>query len=278
MSENDKSSEKGSRGTQGNAQKENANPTGGKQSFWTTLPGIITAITGLVVAITGLVTALGDEGVIGSRLTGPTPTPFLTATPFDQDATLPPAVEETSVPQTGEPTCTDFTVFDGKVNANAVVVAYTESNFWVRYADIESGIENTAGVTIYLFDTSAQSGQCLREWVRYLGDDRTASWPKENAGKGRKYSEVWINSATPPRAGELASWPSLPDNLLIAVADEAGDPLYTQIFLCGKDVPAEELDSVIYFHAGTNEDALQGYLELYESNGFSPRSTVSCGG
>jgi hypothetical protein len=272
MSENGKSSEN----DKTSRKSEGSKATGGKQSFWTTLPGIITAITGLVVAITGLITALGDEGVIGSRIGQPTP--FATITPVDQDATLPAAVEKTPALSSGMPTCTDFTAFDGKANSNAVVVAYTDADFWVRYADLEDDVENIAGVTVNLFDTSAQSGQCLREWIRYLGQDRAAHWPSESVGKGRKYSEVWINSATPPRVGELATWSALPDNLLIAVTDESDNPDYFQIYLCGEDIPADDLDRVIYFHAGTNDEALQGYAELYGSNGFTQRATVSCGG
>jgi hypothetical protein len=48
-----------------------------KKSFWTTLPGILTAITSLVVAIAGLIAALNNTGWIRPR---PTPTPTFTST------------------------------------------------------------------------------------------------------------------------------------------------------------------------------------------------------
>jgi hypothetical protein len=247
-----------------------------KQSFWTTLPGIITGITGLVVAITGLVTALGENGVIGSRLNGPTPTAFLTATAVDEDVILPTPVEATPVVESGPPTCNAFTVYEGKANPNAVLVGYTETDFWVRYADIEEDVENTAGIEIYIFDTSDASGQCLRRWVHYLGMDRSPNWPLATTSKGREYNEVWMNAPTPPLVGELATWETLPDNLLIAVVDEDLVPDYVQVYQCSGDIPAAELDWVAYWHAATSVDALMGYLELYEGNGYTVRETVGC--
>jgi hypothetical protein len=53
----------------------NNQPAQPHQSFWTTLPGIITAISGFIVAITGLVTVLGD------RKGEATPEPTLTTAP-----------------------------------------------------------------------------------------------------------------------------------------------------------------------------------------------------
>jgi hypothetical protein len=249
-----------------------------KQSFWTTLPGIITAITGLVVAITGLVTALGENGIIGSRLNGPTPTAFATATPVDEDVILATPMKVTEVAQTGPPVCDDFTVFEGKSNPNAVLLAYTDTDFWVRYADIEENVEKTDGVEIYIFDTSNQSGQCLRSWVHYLGRDRSPHWPVVTTGKGRQYNEVWMNAPTPPLVGDLASWVSLPDNLLIAVVNEDLSPDYVQVYLCGRDIPRDVLRNVAYWHAATSEDGLQGYKELYQSNGYDLRETVRCSG
>lgn len=269
MNKNDKEAEK-KEGT-------NSGSKEGPQSFWTTLPGIITAITGLVVAITGLVTAMGENGIIGSRLGGPTPTAFLTATSVDEDVILPTPVEVTpEAVEVGAPTCDDFTIYKGKSNPNAVLVGYTDTEFWVRYADVEEDVENTNGIEIYIFDTSNESGQCLRRWVRYLGMDRSPNWPVVSSGKGRQYNEVWINAPTPPIVGELASWEALPENLLIAVVDDDLVPQYVQIYQCGEDVPAEELSRVAYWHAATSEDALQGHRELYQSNGYTLRETVSC--
>jgi len=250
----------------------------GPQSFWTTLPGIITAVTGLVVAITGLVSALGENGVIGSRFNQATPTAFLTATAVDEDVVLPTPVEVTPEPvEVGAPTCDDFTIYKGKSNPNAVLLGYTDTDFWVRYADIEEDVEKTNGIEIYIFDTSDASGRCLRNWVRYLGMNHAPHWPVVSTGKGRQYNEVWMNAPTPPVVGELASWETLPDNLLIAVVDDDLAPDYVQIYLCGEDIPREELARVAYWHAATSEDALQGYLELYQGNGYSLRETVSCG-
>ncbi len=76
--------------------------------------------------------------------------------------------------------------------------------------------------------------------------------------------------------GELVSWEALPDNLLIAVVDDDLVPEYVQIYQCGEDIPQEELARVAYWHAATSEDALEGYLELYQGNGYTMRETVSC--
>ena len=154
--------------------------------------------------------------------------------------------------------------------------SYTDSEFWVRYADIEEEVEDTDGIEIFIFDTSDASGQCLRRWVRYLGMDRTPHWPVVTIGKGRQYNEVWINAPTPPLVGELASWEVLPDNLLIAVVDEDLTPEYVQIYQCGTDIPSAELERVAYWHAATSVDALNGYLDLYQGNGYTLRETVGC--
>lgn len=249
------------------------------QSFWTTLPGIITAITGLVVAITGLVTTLGENGILNrSRAT---PTPFATATVVDEDVILPTPKEVTPEPTDAvvtAPTCQNYTEYTGKSNPNAILLAYTDTEFWVRYAEIEEDVEKTSGVEIYIFDTSATAGDCLRRWVKYLVEDHTANWPVATSGKGRTYDEVWISAPTPPFVGELASWRVLPDTLLITTVDESMLPNYTQIYLCGEDVPREDLPHVAYWHAGTSEDALSDNMGQYESNGYEVRITVPCSG
>ncbi|MCB2179659.1 hypothetical protein KQH54_00900 [bacterium] len=249
------------------------------QSFWTTLPGIITAIAGLVIAITGLVTALGENGVLNRN--GAIPTPFATATQVDQDVILSTPMEATPEPTNAistAPTCQNFTEYTGKSNPNAILLAYTDTEFWVRYAEIEEEIENIPDVTINIFDTSAASGDCLRRWVKYLVDDHTANWPLGTSSKGRAVNEVWLSAPTPPFVGELSSWSALPDNLLVAAVDDNMLPNFVQVYLCGEDVPREILSNVAYWHAGTSEDALSDYLDQYQSNGYQLRLTVPCGG
>jgi hypothetical protein len=249
------------------------------QSFWTTLPGIITAFTGLVVAITGLVTTLGENGILNRNRA--TPTPFATATVVDEDVILPTPQEATPEPTDAvitAPTCRNFTEYTGKANPNAILLAYTDTEFWVRYADIEEDVEKTSGVEIYIFDTSATSGDCLRRWVKYLVEDHTANWPVSTTGKGRTYNEVWMSAPTPPFVGELANWSVLPDILLITTVDDSMLPDYAQVYMCGSDVPREILPHVAYWHAATSEDALSGNLEQYQSNGYEIRATVPCSG
>jgi hypothetical protein len=250
-----------------------------KQSFWSTLPGIVTAITGLVIAITGLVTALGENGILNRSQA--TPTPFLTATSVDSDVTLPAPVQTTPEPTQAvltPPTCRNYSEYKGKANPNAILLAFTDQEFWVRYAEIEDDVENLSGLEAFIFDTSDGSGECLRRWVKYLVVDHTANWPASTTDKGRTYNEVWMNSPTPPIVGELANWEALPETLLITVVDSNSNPQYVQIFMCGQDVPREVRSQVAYWHAATSEDAFQGYLDQYESNGFDVRITVSCGG
>lgn len=255
---------------------------GEKQSFWTTLPGIITAITGLVIAITGLVTALGDYGLIEfftGKSKGPTPTAFATSTSVDSDVILPTPIQATLEPTEAvstAPTCKNYTVFEGKSNPNAILLAYTDTDFWVRYADIEDEIQNADGVEIFIFDTSDPAGDCLRRWVKYLSEDHSASWPLTSTGKGRTYNEVWMNSPTPPIVGELANWSVIPDIILITTVDQNSLPDFAQIYMCGEDIPRELLSQVAYWHAATSEEAFQGYLDQYESNGYEIRATVNC--
>lgn len=44
-----------------------------KKSFWSTVPGIITAVTGLITAIGGLITVLYSAGIIGGATMSPPP-------------------------------------------------------------------------------------------------------------------------------------------------------------------------------------------------------------
>jgi hypothetical protein len=259
------------------------------KSFWQTLPGIITAITGLVIAITGLVAALGDYGIIellGGRRptptsgdTEPTPTPFPTATPVDSDVILPTPIPATAEPEpepTSPPACTDFEPFTGKANPNAIVLAYSDNEFWVQYGELDESIQGEAGVTANIFSGSGAGAVCLREWVKYLTVAHTPHWPTAGDGQGREYHEVWLSSLTPPLVGELSSWAGIPDNILITVIDEFFNPESVQIYLCGADIPEEALSHVAYWHAGTDEEALVGYVELYSSNGYTALATVAC--
>jgi hypothetical protein len=249
-----------------------------KQSFWTTLPGIITAISGLVIAITGLVTALGDYGLFAKN-GGPTPTAFPSATSVDTDVILPTPIQATPEPTDAvakAPTCRNYIEYEGKSNPNAILLAYTGTNLWVRYGDIEEEIENEDGVNIYIFDTSDTGGDCLRQWVKYLAADHEASWPPSSTGKGRTYNEVWMNSPTPPIVGDLANWSVLPDLILITTVDHNSNPNFAQVYMCGEDVPREVLSSVAYWHAATSEEAFQGHLEQYESNRYEIRETANC--
>ena len=253
-----------------------------KQSFWTTLPGIITAISGLVIAITGLIAALGDYGLIDLLTggnSGPSPTPFPSSTSVDSDVILPTPIQITPEPIETElsiPTCRNYSDYEGKANPNAIVLAYTQTEFWVRYADIEEEVEKTKDIEIFIFDTSDSAGECLRRWVKYLTQDRKAFWPVASTGKGRSYNEVWMNSPTPPIVGELANWSLLPDILLITTVDENLNPNFAQVYLCGDDVPHDVLPQVAYWHSATSEDAFQGYIEQYQANGYEIRATVSC--
>lgn len=253
-----------------------------KQSFWSTLPGIITAITGLVIAITGLVTALGDYGLI-ELFTGKdaqaTPTAFATATNVDSDNILPTPVQTTPEPTQAEvkaPSCQNFIEYEGKSNPNAILLAYTDSDLWIRYGDLEEDIENAENVEIYIFDTSDSASNCLRQWAKYLAADHTTSWPLATTGKGRTYNEVWMSSPTPPIVGELANWEVVPNMILITTVTDSPSPDFVQIYKCGVDIPREALTSVAYWHTATSEDALQRYLELYQSNGYEIRETVPC--
>lgn len=260
-----------------------------EKSFWQTLPGIVTAITGLVVAITGLVAALGDYGIIElfggkeptptTEDTGPTPTSFPTATPVDSDVVLPTPVPVTAEPEpepTSPPACTDFDPFTGKANPNAIILAYTDSEFWVQYGGLANSVQSEAGVTAQIYSGSENGAVCLRDWVKYLTVAHTPHWPTSSDGKGREYHEVWLSSLTPPLVGELSSWAGIPDHILVTTVDEGFSPDSVQIYICGADIPDETLSKVAYWHAATDEEALAGYLELYSSNGYKVLVSVAC--
>lgn len=248
------------------------------KSFWQTLPGIITAITSLIVAVTGLITVLTDNDIIGEK--EDTPTPFITVTPVDIDEVIPTPVSVTPEPEPAAldlPACRDYEVYQGKANPNAVILAFTEDAFWVRYGGLEEEIEKTPAVTTYLFSSSSQpAAACLRQWVKYLGQDRTPSWPSASDGKGRANHEVWLSHSSPAIIGELASWQALPDNLLVAVYDQENKPDYVRIYQCGQDFPEADRPRSVYWHAGTSQEALEDYLDLYAGNNFTVLDALPC--
>jgi hypothetical protein len=246
------------------------------KSFWQTLPGIITAITGLIVAITGLVTVLGEQGVIG-----PTPTAFSTITPVDVDATLPAPVAATHEPTeitASAPVCRAYTEYEDKVNPNAVLLAFTDSEMWVQYGGIDESVASQDSLTAYIFDTSENAANCLRSWVKYLLVDRSPHWPTAESDTGRTYDEVWLSSLTPPIIGELAYWPLVPDTILVTTVNADASPDSVRVYLCGADIPAEDLIRSAYWHAATSETALDEYIEQYQANGYTLLDTVPCDG
>jgi hypothetical protein len=245
------------------------------KTFWQTLPGILTALTSLVVAITGLITVLKEGGPLN-----PTPTEFPTNTPVDVDVTLPPPVVVTPEPTdvvVSAPTCTAFTEFERKVNPNAVLLAYSQTEFWVQYGGIDEEVENNDDLTAYIFDTSESAANCLRSWVKYLLHDRSPHWPTATTGSGRTNHEVWLSSPLSPIVGELASWPGVPDTILITTVDEGGNPDAVQIYLCGGDIPGKVLSRAAYWYAATSEQALEGHFEQQQSAGYTSQPTVPCG-
>jgi hypothetical protein len=53
-------------------------------NFWTSMPGVVTAVTGLLTAVAGLLLALGQLGVIGGNdsSAAPAPTPSVSLSPI----------------------------------------------------------------------------------------------------------------------------------------------------------------------------------------------------
>ena len=62
-----------------------SNPSGAK-SFWSTLPGVLTAVGGIIAGTAALLTALVSAGVLGGKPTA-TPVPVVTATAVPPTAT-----------------------------------------------------------------------------------------------------------------------------------------------------------------------------------------------
>jgi hypothetical protein len=65
-----------------------------KQSFWITLPGILTALAAVITAVTGLIIGLYTAGLIGGDdgdggVTSPTNTPSVRATPSPGETSTP---------------------------------------------------------------------------------------------------------------------------------------------------------------------------------------------
>lgn len=91
------------------------------KSFWSTLPGVLTALTGLIVAISGLIAALASTGLMPIRASE-TSFPTLTDTPTHtstiipvQSATFTPTIGPSNTPSPSEtptftPTSTNTTI------------------------------------------------------------------------------------------------------------------------------------------------------------------------
>lgn len=93
-----------------NEKRKNKDNKKSQQSFWTTLPGILTGIAALLTAIGGLVAALSAAGVFAPQVTPAPATPTLTASlTSTQIPTVPPTV--TPTPET-PPTFVSEFVFD----------------------------------------------------------------------------------------------------------------------------------------------------------------------
>jgi len=60
------------------------------QSWWQTLPGILTAVAGIITAATGLIVALNQAGVLPSREKTVSSTPMSADIPSDSKAAKPP--------------------------------------------------------------------------------------------------------------------------------------------------------------------------------------------
>ena len=76
-------------------------PRNDSPSFWSTLPGLLTAIAGVLTAIATLVGALVAAGVIGPRPPAPTPNP--TSGPAPSSTSPSPAEASINVAYTGDP-------------------------------------------------------------------------------------------------------------------------------------------------------------------------------
>lgn len=78
--------------------------TSDSKSFWTTLPGIITAVAGLITAVGGLIAGLAAAGVIGGA--SPTPAPPPTDTPVPEITSTPTPTPTPVITPTPTPTPT----------------------------------------------------------------------------------------------------------------------------------------------------------------------------
>jgi hypothetical protein len=245
-------------------------------SFWTTLPGIITAITGLIVAIGGLITVLGDEGILKrlgtDRLGTETPTAQIN-TPDDIDD--PNTTTGVSTPTWEENApCYKFLSYDEQIEGyDGVILAWSLDEVWVRISELEEDILSREDVTAKRFPKEYGVPECLAEWIKFLSKERDVHWPVAESSNGRVYSEVWLQRSTNFDTGSLNTYPVVPDMILITVG---GDEDYFQIYECGVDVPFETKQKAGYWYAATDEAALEDYVDQYLGYNYDQRPTVPC--
>jgi len=239
-------------------------------SFWTTLPGIVTAITGLV-------TVLGDEGILKrlgiSRLGTETPIPFSTLTPEDQDDPLSTPGVVTSTVDPNAPDCTAYLSYEGPIaEYDRVILAWSEEELWVRYSELEEDVFKREDISAKRFPFAYKATDCLAEFVRYLSNGRQVHWPVVESSQGREYSTIWFDNEVTIDLHELESFPVVPDMVLVTVWE--ADETYMQIYHCGADIPGEILEQVGYWYASTDEGALAEILTRFDH--YLQKPSVPC--
>ncbi len=167
-----------------------SNPSGAK-SFWSTLPGLLTAVGGIIAGAAALLTALVSAGVLGDK-PAPTPLPVATAAPATAAAMIlePTAAINAITPQVTAVSSPNVTpLAAAPVPANDVLMAddfSTSRNAWLSEVteQAEKGYEDGEfRITVYQPEYSTWSyPDPPRDFVDFAleADARRVSGPMSN--------------------------------------------------------------------------------------------------
>lgn len=158
---------------------DNSGSSGSQGNFWTTLPGVITAVTGLIGAITALIAGLHQAGLLASSGQPATPTPSISPTP----STPPTPVAALDTP---EDLLVDFYRFLVKKQFDKAQVIYPawdgeDMEDWLGGRGTRSPIRN---IIVHSTDELVAEQSATRATVRatllFCREDRTGTNEKKN--------------------------------------------------------------------------------------------------
>jgi hypothetical protein len=165
-----------------------------KESFWKTLPGVLTAIAAIITAISGLVLGLYNVGVFSN-----TPSPTLSSTPPETSTTNPPPTSTTTPPANTETYPSDKIIHYRIIDLNDT---YLKIEVEYSYDPIH-GKEVYIGGNFVDKDGNLFGGYIVGPWL--YNDSGTATLGLVYDGPKRESTELLIFLAEAYKSGFISA-------------------------------------------------------------------------